>query len=1033
MVLCALLAVGARGAARPAGQDDALLGVPDAAAAQPEATGSRAALAGDAPAKPPAFRPPLPGRIARDGDVIYAVNDPSESGVFRHPAGLFEIRFPGAWRVMRHIGGGYVWYTFSTEAGRVPPKQVRVGAKVIAVVLSDVFRRQHLTAAAVLKHLMPGILRDEPGMKLHGQIGPAKLGALEAATCTLQGTWEDHTGEFTWEIFVAEREGVAYQLTCFAPADQYASLRPAFLKIAAESTFGRASLARREQSFEARQITQKFRASVVSIVGAGANGSGWTGSGFIISRDGYVLTNYHVAFDMATRQPAQKLMVQWDESLKRPPVEAQFVDAKFKMSAFEESNYGTDVALLKIPPGEYEPMPLSRLAEIEAGDDVVTLGFPSRGLLEGVSLTVSKGVVMRFNRGPQGDVDSIYVDAAFTHGSSGGPSVSLVTGGVIGLNTFGQDVVLDPQAARRNDLIRYRGVVPIDAAIREFPLACIPGLGKSGRDFDFLDCFELSKYFVSVGSLKAAEQVALRAVNLEPQQAIARMRLGECHFQRALAASAEGDPAAAQAQMAAARKAYGEALARDARRPDTLVAFAQLELQENHLQEASDLATRATAADPKDWQGHLLLADICLRQSRFDEALQHVEKAKVVTGGLIVNPHVTAATIYAAKRDFENARKEWAEAARISPVYLPARLGVAAYFEQVKRPDDAVAEYKRILNDFPDNGEVLGRIGLCLNGAGRAAEAANYFSQSVRRCAAANQPPDESVLMYFGDFLLQQPDGPGGAPPAAQIFALYLFHHPRGQWTGLAHLRLAGLHAKHGAAGLASAHARLATRSGGTAEITREAQGYPTALLSLGEIQAMASVLQYPVAVAVDVVTSSPLGFTLQGNEQIQQLQQAGMPNEILRAIVDSLNRQPAVVTPPGPGGGTVPPAPGGFPVTPPEGGIPGFSPPMTTGGPDLRGTWVATGMTDPQTLFRSVIIFGDMNLFSSDTWVGMQSLGRMSGTYRFEGGRLILQPDGGQPFAPNFQLEGNTIVMDVVNFAPGVRFTRQQNTGFPQ
>ena len=259
------------------------------------------------------------------------------------------------------------------------------------------------------------------------------------------------------------------------------------------------------------------------------------------------------------------------------------------------------------------------------------------------------------------------------------------------------------------------------------------------------------------------------------------------------------------------------------------------------------------------------------------------------------------------------------------------------------------------------------------------------------------------------------------------------FHHPRGQWTGIAHLRLAGLHAKHGAAGLASAHARLAARSGSTAEVGREAQGYPAAPLSLGEIQAMASVLQYPVAVAVDVVASSPLGFTLQGNEQIQQLQQAGMPDEILRAIVDSLNHQPAVLTPPGPGGGALPPAPGGFPAPPPEGGIPGFQPPAPTGGPDLRGPWVATGMTDLQTLFRSVVIFGDFNLFSSDTWVGMQSLGRMSGTYRFENGRLILQPDGGQPFSPNFQVEGDTIVMDVVNFAPGVRFTRQPNTGFPQ
>lgn len=82
------------------------------------------------------------------------------------------------------------------------------------------------------------------------------------------------------------------------------------------------------------------------------------------------------------------------------------------------------------------------------------LGFPSRGLIEGVSLTVTTGVVTRFNRGPQGEVASIYVDAAFTHGSSGGPSVSLVTGGVIGLNSFGMDVQLDARSAGLNDFIK---------------------------------------------------------------------------------------------------------------------------------------------------------------------------------------------------------------------------------------------------------------------------------------------------------------------------------------------------------------------------------------------------------------------------------------------------------------------------------------------------------------------------------------------------------------------------------------------------
>jgi hypothetical protein len=92
----------------------------------------------------------------------------------------------------------------------------------------------------------------------------------------------------------------------------------------------------------------------------------------------------------------------------------------------------------------------------------------------------------------------------------------------------------------------------------------------------------------------------------------------------------------------------------------------------------------------------------------------------------------------------------------------------------------------------------------------------------------------------------------------------------------------------------------------------------------------------------------------------------------------------------------------------------------------------VANGVTNQQVPFRSVIIFGEAGYFTSDTWVGPQALGQMSGNYRFENGRLILQPDGGQPFAPGWGMEGDTFIMDVVNFAPGVRFTRQTSAGVP-
>jgi hypothetical protein len=191
--------------------------------------------------------------------------------------------------------------------------------------------------------------------------------------------------------------------------------------------------------------------------------------------------------------------------------------------------------------------------------------------------------------------------------------------------------------------------------------------------------------------------------------------------------------------------------------------------------------------------------------------------------------------------------------------------------------------------------------------------------------------------------------------------------------------------------------------------------------------------LQYPLALAAQLVADSPLGFAL-NEQQLAQLQQEGMPEPVLKAILVSLSRHRSFDPPSDASGGigpsdVAPPGnerfipPGAAPVVP-------APPPTTTSGIDLRGTWAATGMTTQQAPFRSVIIFGEFGLFTSETWVAFQSLGSLSGTYRLENGRLILQPEGGRPFVSNFQQDGNAIVMDVPNFAPGLRFFREAAPG---
>jgi serine protease Do len=135
------------------------------------------------------------------------------------------------------------------------------------------------------------------------------------------------------------------------------------------------------------------------------------GSGFIISSDGYILTNNHVIAG------ADKIMVRLtdDKSYK-----AKVVGKDSKL----------DLALLKIDAEGLRPVKLGDSDKIRVGDWVVAIGNPF-----GLGQTVTAGIVSAKERvigaGPYDDF--IQTDAAINPGNSGGPLFD-VNGEVIGIN-----------------------------------------------------------------------------------------------------------------------------------------------------------------------------------------------------------------------------------------------------------------------------------------------------------------------------------------------------------------------------------------------------------------------------------------------------------------------------------------------------------------------------------------------------------------------------------------------------------------------
>jgi serine protease Do len=141
------------------------------------------------------------------------------------------------------------------------------------------------------------------------------------------------------------------------------------------------------------------------------------GSGFVVSADGYIVTNNHVVAEF------DKIVVVFLDGTKLP---AKVVGR----------DPATDVALLKVDSDKTLPsLPLGDSDKTRPGDWVVAIGNPF-----GLENTVTAGIVSAKHRrslggeGPRYS-DFIQTDAAINPGNSGGPLVNLA-GEVVGINTM---------------------------------------------------------------------------------------------------------------------------------------------------------------------------------------------------------------------------------------------------------------------------------------------------------------------------------------------------------------------------------------------------------------------------------------------------------------------------------------------------------------------------------------------------------------------------------------------------------------------
>ncbi len=165
-------------------------------------------------------------------------------------------------------------------------------------------------------------------------------------------------------------------------------------------------------------IAEAVQPAVVQLNVTGASGGG-TGSGFVISQDGYIVTNNHVVAAGGGEG-----------------IDVSFADGSTATGKLIGANPGYDIAVVKVDRTGLATVPLGESGALRVGDAVIAIGSPL-----GLQGTVTSGIVSALNRpvtaggeGEQAFINAIQTDAAINPGNSGGPLVN-GNGAVIAVNS----------------------------------------------------------------------------------------------------------------------------------------------------------------------------------------------------------------------------------------------------------------------------------------------------------------------------------------------------------------------------------------------------------------------------------------------------------------------------------------------------------------------------------------------------------------------------------------------------------------------
>lgn len=192
-----------------------------------------------------------------------------------------------------------------------------------------------------------------------------------------------------------------------------------------------------------------------------------TGTGYFVSRDGYLLTAAHVVSEASS--------INVLHSGRRLPARIVRVDQ------------ANDVALLRVE-GTFSALPITESRAVKLGKQVFTVGFPNIGL-QGVSPKLTKGEISSLS-GIQDDPRHFQVSVPIQPGNSGGPLVDM-TGNVLGMLVHKLDDIKTAKITgtlpqQVNYALKSAYILPVLESIPELTGKLIEPRGKKNLPFEEL-------------------------------------------------------------------------------------------------------------------------------------------------------------------------------------------------------------------------------------------------------------------------------------------------------------------------------------------------------------------------------------------------------------------------------------------------------------------------------------------------------------------------------------------------------------------